>query len=197
MMPCTAKKTFRAAQKAKCHLLVQVKENQSRLLRKVEQIAQTQTPKTCHQTTDGNRRKRFETRIVEAFDARNALRKTAWTGYIRHIVRVERITHVQRARDGLWDRRHEIAFYACSDKISAKKASHAIRGHWCIENKNHYVRDVSMFEDNSRIRINPGIFARMRSFALNILRTNGEENIAGALWQNALDIKRPLNYRLK
>ena len=64
-------------------------------------------------------------------------------------------------------------------------------------NKNHYVRDVSLMEDACRIRCNPGIFASARSFALNILRLNGESNIADALWQNALDLNRPLAYRYK
>ena len=54
-----------------------------------------------------------------------------------------------------------------------------------------------MLEDASRIRINPGIFARAHSFALNILRVNGEKNIADALWRNALNINSPLAYRYK
>ncbi|MBL4615780.1 MAG: hypothetical protein JKY27_13025, partial [Magnetovibrio sp.] len=62
---------------------------------------------------------------------------------------------------------------------------------------NHYVRDVSMCEDASRIRTNPGIFARARSFALNIMRTNIEGNIEDVLWCTALDIKRVLAYRFK
>ena len=51
-----------------------------------------------------------------------------------------------------------------------------------IENRNHYVRDVSCDEDKSRIRDNPGIMARARSFALNIMRKNGITNVAQALW---------------
>jgi hypothetical protein len=38
--------------------------------------------------------------------------------------------------------------------------------------KLHYTRDVTFLEDKSRIRRNPGIFARVRSFAYNILRRN-------------------------
>ena len=49
---------------------------------------------------------------------------------------------------------------------------------WAIENKQHYVRDVTLCEDASRIRINPGIFARMRSFGYNILRFNQSDTIA-------------------
>ena len=97
----------------------------------------------------------------------------------------------------MWDRREETSFYVCSAPLSAKKAAEAIRSHWGVENKNHYVRDVAMLEDASRIRINPGIFARARSFALNILRVNGEKNIADALWRNALNLNRPLAYRYK
>jgi hypothetical protein len=54
-----------------------------------------------------------------------------------------------------------------------------------------------MLEDASRIRSNPGIFTRARSFALNIMRANAEQNIANALWRNALDFNRPLKYRYK
>ena len=36
----------------------------------------------------------------------------------------------------------------------------------------HYTRDVTFQEDQSRIRHNPGVFARLRSFAYNILRRN-------------------------
>jgi len=49
----------------------------------------------------------------------------------------------------------------------------------------------------SRIRVNPGIFARARSFALNILRANGETNIAEAIWRNALNFDRVMEYRFK
>ena len=61
-----------------------------------------------------------------------------------------------------------------------------IRGHWGVENRNHYVRDVTMREDASRIRRNPGIFARLRSFTLNILRKNNITNVSEALYDNAL-----------
>ncbi len=36
----------------------------------------------------------------------------------------------------------------------------------------HYTRDVTLGEDRSRIRTNPGVFARLRSFAYNILKAN-------------------------
>jgi hypothetical protein len=44
--------------------------------------------------------------------------------------------------------------------------------HWRIETTSHYTRDVTFAEDRSRIRTNPGVFARIRSFGFNILKAN-------------------------
>ena len=195
--PCIVKKTFEATRKANSHLIVQVKENQLSLLASIKQATGENKPLARHETVDQGNRMRVETRIVEVFDAACVLEGTAWNGLISRLIRVTRLTRTRRAKDGMWERREEISYYVCSAQISAKKAARAIRSHWGIENRNHYVRDVSMLEDASRIRINPGIFARTRSFALNILRANGEENIADALWRNALNINRPLKYRYK
>lgn len=173
-MPCTVKKTFEAARKAKCHLLVHAKENQPGLARKIKEAAEMNAPLARHETIDRNKRMRAETRIVELLDAAPALERTAWNGLIARIIRVRRITLKRRAKDGMWDRREETSLYVCSAPISVKMAA-----------------------DASRIRTNPGIFARARSFALNILRANGEQNIANALWYNALDLNRPLAYRFK
>ena len=54
---------------------------------------------------------------------------------------------------------------------------------WRIENGSHYVRDATFAEDASRIRKNPDIAARLRSFAYNLLRANGNENIKNARWR--------------
>jgi hypothetical protein len=99
----------------------------------------------------------------------------------------------RRAKDRIWQRREEVSFYVRFTAISAE----SIRGDWGVENRNHYVHDIAMLEDASHIRANPGIFAGARSFALNILRANGENNIADALWCNALHINRRLEYRCK
>ena len=50
----------------------------------------------------------------------------------------------------------------------------------------HYTRDVTLCEDASRIRKNPGVFARMRSFAYNILRFNQSGTIAQDRYAAAL-----------
>jgi hypothetical protein len=63
---------------------------------------------------------------------------------------------------------------------------------WVVENRDHYVRDVTLGEDDSRIRTRLGGMARIRSAALNILRANGVQNVSQALYINALNLNRLL-----
>jgi len=51
---------------------------------------------------------------------------------------------------------------------------------------------VTLGEDASRIRHKPGIMARIRSVALNILRANGIQNISEALYGNAVSFDQLL-----
>ena len=62
--------------------------------------------------------------------------------------------------------------------MSAARAAEAIRAHWKIENTSHYSRDVTLGEDRSRIRTNPSVFARLRSFAFNILKANQTDTLS-------------------
>jgi len=54
------------------------------------------------------------------------------------------------------------------------------------------IRDVTLGEDASRIRTKPGIMARIRSVALNVLRANGIQNISLALYTNAVSFDQLL-----
>ena len=69
-----------------------------------------------------------------------------------------------------------------------------MRGHWGIENRSHHVRDRILREDDSRIRTRPGLLARLRSFALNLLRANGVANVSEAIYATALGLDRLLAY---
>jgi hypothetical protein len=61
------------------------------------------------------------------------------------------------------------------------------RGHWGIENRLHYVRDVTLGEDASRVRTGsaPQVLAGLRNAAITLLRGLGAPNIAQALRENA------------
>ena len=117
-------------------------------------------------------RGRHETRTAEIFSPNTAVAGTEWKPLIKAIVRVTRDVLHRDAKTGLWSSTAEIAYYVANSPISARHAATAIRGHWHVENSLHYTRDVTFQEDQSRIRHNPGVFARLRSFAYNILRHN-------------------------
>jgi predicted transposase YbfD/YdcC len=57
------------------------------------------------------------------------------------------------------------------------------RGHWGIENKLHYVRDVTYGEDASRVRTGnaPRAMASLRNLTIGALRAAGWTNIASGL----------------
>ena len=56
----------------------------------------------------------------------------------------------------------------------------------------HYVWVVILGEDASRTRARPGVMARVRSVALNVLRANGVQNISLALYANAVSFDQLL-----
>jgi predicted transposase YbfD/YdcC len=186
---------FAAALATGDHLLVQLKDNQAHLLDAAHAITARAVPTdTAASTTIG--RSRHERRSVEVFPVGKALAETEWAPFINTIIRVTRRTWLRCAATGMWDQRGEVACYVSSAAgLQASAWADIIRGHWSIENRNHYVRDVSANEDRSRIRNNLGIIARARSFALNILRHNGVTNIAQALWAGALNLNLILTYK--
>jgi hypothetical protein len=61
------------------------------------------------------------------------------------------------------------------------------RGHWGIENRVHYVRDVTMGEDSNRTRVGSGpqVLAALRNAVISHLRIAGSTNIAASLRRNA------------
>jgi predicted transposase YbfD/YdcC len=77
----------------------------------------------------------------------------------------------------------ETMFFITTHRPQVRKLSEWIRGHWGIENRQHWVLDVTFSEDQSRIRQGaaPEISAALRRMALNILQrdTSLKENIRG------------------
>jgi predicted transposase YbfD/YdcC len=57
-----------------------------------------------------------------------------------------------------------------------------VRGHWHIENKSHWVRDVTFDEDRSQVRCGniPQVMAALRNTVIGLLRWAGHTNIAAA-----------------
>jgi len=80
----------------------------------------------------------------------------------------------------------EIAYCITSlgkDQADSARLGELIRGHWGIENRVHYVRDVTFDEDRSQVRkkSGPRVMASLRNLAIGALRIAGETNIARGL----------------
>jgi predicted transposase YbfD/YdcC len=69
-----------------------------------------------------------------------------------------------------------------------------IRGHWGIEDRLHWVRDLDFDEDRCQIRTasGPHIMASLRNLVITILRLAGATSIAAALRYHARRPARPL-----
>jgi len=95
---------------------------------------------------------------------------------------------VERLRENLkTGKTHkELAYLITSlspQKANPERLLSISRDHWGIENKNHYVRDVTFDEDRSQVRTHAGprMMATLRTLAISLLRMRGFKNIARAL----------------
>ena len=113
--------------------------------------------------------------------------------YAKQVFRVER--HVTKL-DGTV-RSTETAYGITSlskEKASPEELLKYNRGHWCIENRVHWVRDVTFDEDRSQVRKRNGaqMMASLRNLAISLLRLAGARNIAAATRSCVLKVARPL-----
>jgi hypothetical protein len=170
------------------HLLTQVKGNQPSLRRKIEIGASWRKPLGCA-ISQAQGHNRWEKRELTAFPAKAWFRHTLWEASIKTVLRLERTVHKRDPKTGLLIKTSETVFWVSSaEGIAPELWGEWIRGHWQIENASHYVRDVAFAEDASRIRKNPEIVARLRSFAYNLIRASGVNNIQNARFCAALDL---------
>lgn len=114
---------------------------------------------------EGHGRDRIQGTFVASDLSRLAM-KDEWTG-LRSIVMV--ITEQLDKHGRLTT---EKRYYLSSLSPNAKETAHAVRAHWGIENRLHWVLDVAFREDDSRVRRDNGAqnLAVIRHSALNLLR---------------------------
>ena len=123
---------------------------------------------------------------MTVFDPAGTLAGTEWHPHVAAIIQVKREVFTRNAATGMLRRSAETAFYVSNRPLTAARAAQAVRDHWRVENTSHYTRDVSLGEDRSRIRTNPGVFARLRSFAFNILKANKTGTLSQDRYRAAL-----------
>ena len=70
------------------------------------------------------------------------------------------------------------------------------RGHWTIENRKHYVRDVTMGEDRQPMHTGqaPQVLAALRNALIDMWRAQGWTNIADAVRDTAASVQRALTF---
>lgn len=136
---------------------------------------------------------RIEQRRLHTSDRLNDY--VEWLG-VGQVMCLERVRLCKRTGEILSQERH---FYITSlDRQRGQP--HTLlalcRGHWTIENKSHYVRDVVFHEDASQVRKGalPQVLAAFRNLILTLLRRWGITAIRKALIQNAAQPFRILAY---
>jgi predicted transposase YbfD/YdcC len=90
-----------------------------------------------------------------------------------------------------------LRYYISSLPSDAKRLLHIVRRHWAIENELHWVLDVALNEDHSRVRKNqaPENLAVLRHIALNLLKQ--EKTAKGGIHARQLQAAWNDDYLLK
>jgi predicted transposase YbfD/YdcC len=169
-----------------------VKENQPQLHADIELVF-TLPPAGDHQpyarTVDSGHGR---------IEQRNMTTSTALVGYtdwpgLAQVFEIGR--HVITQKTGA--ERVEVVYGVTSlrpERVSPGQLLEFVRGHWHIENKSHWVRDVTFDEDRSQVRCGniPHVMAALRNTAIGMLRWAGHTNLAAACRQLAAQPTRAL-----
>jgi predicted transposase YbfD/YdcC len=157
------------------HLMVPVKGNQPTLFAQLKALPWAQVPagERSHETGHG----RKETRTVKAL--------TVATPGGLSFPHAEQAVRITRTRTIKGKTTRETAYLVVS--LPAEHAQPVDLGTWArrewhIENRVHYIRDVTLGEDAHQARTGngPAVFATLRNTAIGFHRSNGETNIARA-----------------
>ena len=173
----------------KSHYLMIVKHNQPKLLARITAlpwrevpVVDTEEPKPAHG--------RAERRALKVLTVARGI----GFPYAKQVVQITR----ERVVVATGERSVEVVYAICSAAFElARPAEIAawLREHWGIENRVHYVRDVTFDEDRSSVRAGaaPQVMATLRNTALNLHRLRGADNIAEACRTTAFTADRGLD----
>ena len=169
------------------HYLFTVKRNQPGLFAQLASLPWRQVPVACQTRERGHGR-----------DERRTLKITAVAAGLAFPHAAQAIQIIRRRRLSRKKKWSAETVYAVTS-LTATQASPAglaamIRGHWMIEDRLHWIRDMDYDEDRSQIRTasGPRVMATLRNLAVTILRLAGHASIAAALRHHARRPDRPL-----
>ena len=111
-----------------------------------------------------------------------------------HLAQVGRLVHTRRQRGVTTT---EVSYLITSlppEQARPDQLLDLSRGHWGIENRVHWVRDVTFDEDRCQVRsaAAPQVLAACRNLVIALLRRQGAGNIAAALRSCAWHAERAL-----
>lgn len=166
-----SKKTLAVIIESKNDYLVAVKKNQPNLYKSLENKSNTEEPVDRDISEEKNRGRTIK-RTVEVYDNLSQINQRYWRG-VQSFIKVVR----EGKRDG--KPYHETVYYLSSKLLTAAEFNQRIREHWLIENQLHWVRDVVLEEDKSKIRTGnaPQNWAIIRSIVNNIFKNNGYQSL--------------------
>ena len=157
------------------HYLFSVKDNQPTLKQDIADLWEEDLPPQMEQISSHG--DRVEVRRLWA--SAELVVYSDWP-HLAQVCRMERIVHHQGRT------RRELAYAVTS--LSPQQADPARllelwRGHWGVENRVFWVRDVTMDEDRSQVRTGsaPQIMAALRNLVISLFRMGKEPSIAAAL----------------
>ena len=179
-----SKKTIETIVESGNHYIIQVKGNQKKLLKQIQE--NTGDNDLCIDYHEEASRGRGRKEIRKTFIYKDISGiSNEWIA-LNRLIRVERYVYKKNKKS------HETAYYI-SDIISNKAGYFAkhIRGHWGIENRLHWVKDVNLKEDDSKIKKGsaPENFSIVRNIVCNIYRANGFDSIKYAIELHANNFK--------
>jgi predicted transposase YbfD/YdcC len=169
------------------HYILTVKGNQPGLHAQLKALPWHQVPVTSDTHDRGHGRRERRTLKVTAVAAGLAFPHAA-----------QAIQIVRRRRSLTSSKWSTETVYAITSltpaQASPTQLAAALRGHWAIEDRLHWVRDVTYGEDLSQIRTasGPRVMATLRNLAITILRLAGATSIAAALRHHSRRPGRPL-----
>ncbi len=161
--------------------LISVKANQPSLLEDIKQaftdqwwMADTLTQAKSMEVYAG----RIEERVLKASTAMQGY--SDWPG-LKQVMKMERRITNKRREVSRQEEAYAITSLA-EEQAGAEQLLRLWREHWHIENKLHYVRDVTYKEDKSQVRSAsiPQVMAASRNAAISLMRVSGATNIAAA-----------------
>lgn len=105
-----------------------------------------------------------------------------WPG-VKQVCRIQRVVRRKDRKTGTWKITSEVDYAITSlerGRASAQDLLKRWRVHWHIENRLHWVRDVTFGEDASQMHRGqaPEVFATLRNAAISLLKQFGFSSVA-------------------